>query len=1063
MNYWMRKCKQLLPLLVVLFAGSLAQAQSTLSLQGVVQSEAGEALAGVSISGKDSATGQTFTIMSDEKGMFRIASLPVGNVYDFEFTHVGYNTYYLRSFKIMAGQNNSLLIRMAPADKSLDQVVVVGYGSQQRRFVTGSVAKVSGNELNDYSGSSFAQQLSGKAAGVLVSDASGLPGTDPKINIRGVGTLTAGTDPLIVVDGFPLTEGSSLNSINPQDIESMDILKDPASAAIYGSRAANGVLLISTKKGKNEKAKISLDIYTGFQQRADNLKLVDAYQAAKFLTAARDWGYVSKNPSNRSSSDDLATRISKGASLRERRLNYLQPYLDEQPGLTNTYWLDEIFEDAPMSNYNISVVGGNTNTNYYSSLNYFTQDGLALNTGLKRFSGTFKLNAKLSDKADFGFSFNPSYNMKKLIDNDGSFNDPISATVGATYPFFSPYNADGSLSISQQIAANTPEDGALVENPVAIALKLTNNRRAFRMFGNTYFSYKLLKNLTYKLLIGGDFTSVLHEKFNPSDVGWYRTPVASKQATAEETNMSSNNYLIEHTLTYAKKMGEHDVNVLAGYTFQKENGSATEVNGTNIPDNNIHNIAGAGSFAANSNKYRWVQISYLSRLQYIYKQRYITSFTFRSDGSSRFGANNYWATFPSVTTGWIFTKEDFFPQSGILTYGKLRATWGKSGNNQIGNYGSRALVRANTSPNSGYVFGNIPAIGFSAATTPNPNLSWETKVAYNIGLDLMLGRKLNFTAEYYNTDTKDLLLDVPVPFQSGFGISLQNIGSMRNNGFELSLSANKINIGEVQWDPNLNFSYNKNKVLSLAPGQTQIIAGSNSNIITKVGRPVAEIYGYQVTGVFKTEEQLANTPKLPGTLLGDYIVKDVNGDKVIDLQDWIPMGSYTPRFTYGFSNNFTWKNFNIGFSLIGIEGRTVHNITAASREESGEGFTIPSVHYYENYYDPNTNPDGTLAMPNFGNFSAARRSVRASNLFNMSGDYIRLRDAQIGYTFSPSFLKKASIKSARLYVSGNNLFTITKYRGFNPEGSPAAVLIGGQNNNNYPIARTYLIGCNITF
>lgn len=1027
---------------------------------GTVTAESGEVLPFVTvvIQTSDGKTVQGLT--SNEQGIFSTNALKVGNTYSFVFSYIGFETGYLKNYVVKEGVSNSLLMRLKPSVSTLEQVVVIGYGSQQKRFVTGSVSKISGEKLGAYSSSSFAQQLAGKAAGIVVNEASGQPGTNPQIQIRGIGTLTAGRNPLIVVDGFPLTEGTSLNYINPNDIENIEVLKDPASAAIYGSRAANGVILISTKKSRSEKVHVVLDLYAGIQQKADKVEYVDAYDAATFFSEARDWGYVSKNPANRSVNDNRATRISKGASLRELPLNYLEPYLQRQSGLTNTNWIDEIFRAAPMSNYNLAISGSTAKTSYYTSFNHFNQEGLIINNGLKRYSATFKIDSDISDKVSFGLSLNPSYTEQRFFNFNGGFDEPI-GMVTAMYPFFKPYNDDGSYAISQQIIANGPEDGALVENPVAVANLIKNNRSYFRMFGNTNFTYEIVKGLKYKLVFGGDFAQSTFDFYNPSFLGAYRTP-APKPATASETNATSNNYLIEHTLNFTKKLGLHDFNVLAGYSFQKENGLATAINGTNIADDNITNIAGASAFSAVPERDRWVQVSYLARLQYIFNQRYIASATYRTDGSSRFGANNKWGRFPSITAGWIFSQEEFFPKQKFVTFGKMRATWGKSGNNQIGSYGSLALISGGNGANN-YLFGSTLAPGFSASTTPNPNLSWETNTSYNFGLDLQLLNKIDLTAEYYNATTTDLLLNVPIPEQSGFSSSLQNIGQMRNTGVELSMSAANLRLGKIKGAVNGNISFNNNKVLALAPGQTQIFSGSQSNIITKVGDPVAVFYGYQVTGVFKTQEELNRLPKLPGTLLGDYIVKDENGDGAIDQKDWVPMGKYLPKFTYGFNSSLEYRNLQLSFSIVGVEGRKVFENNFATREESGEGFSMPTKYYFSNRYHPVNNPDGFLAQPNFGNFSANRRAVRASDLFTYDADFVRLRDAQLAYNLSGSWLKKLGISGAKVYVSANNLLTITKFRGYNPEATTNSVLTSGQSTSNYPVARTYLVGCNIQF
>ncbi|WP_159466782.1 TonB-dependent receptor [Dyadobacter sp. 3J3] len=1053
--------KRWLLLLWLVVIPFFSNAQSmTAQIKGAVVSMKGEELPGVTITMQQTGVATKDFTTTNEKGLFTIGNLAIGKIYDFSFSSVGFDTYFLKDFKINQQDNNSMIIRLTESATSLDQVLVVGYGTQSKRNVTGSISRVASKELATYSGSSFASQLSGKAAGVIINDYSAQPGSDPQIIIRGVGTLTAGRDPLIVVDGFPMTEGTSFNSINPNDIETIDILKDPASAAIYGSRAANGVILITTKKGKNESMKVSLDIFAGVQQRADKVEYVDAYDAAQYFTEARDYGYVSKNPSKRRITDDVATRKANGASLRELRLNYLQPYLDKKPGLTNTNWLDETFRKAAMSSYNVSVSGGTTKTNYYFSANYFNQQGLVINNGLKRYSGTIKINSEVSDRLSFSFNLNPSYSVQNYFNNDdnNSSFDPIAAT-GISYPFFSVYNPDGSFAISQQIIANTPEDGALAENAVALAKKIKNVRNNFRTLGNTYFEFKILDGLKFKTLWGADYRTNYFSYFNPSDVGAYRTP-APKPAEASETNGSAINYLIENTLTYSKAFGEHDINVLAGYSFQKQTNSNTAVTGTGIADDNITNIGGASAFAVNTDKYAWAQVSYLSRIQYAYKGTYLFSAAMRRDGSSRFGADNKWGFFPSFTAGWILSKEAFMPKTDLLTFAKLRATWGKAGNNQIGPYDSKALVSGGSAYN--YVYGNTLGSGFAASKTPNTRLGWETKTSVNFGVDLSFFNRLNVTVDYYNSTTSDLLLDVPVPEQSGFSSSIQNIGKVRNSGLELEFSGN-INLGKVKWNASANMAANKNKVLALAPGQTQIISGNESNFYTKVGGPVAELYGYNVTGIYKTQDAIDNSAHLAGTVVGDYVVTDTNGDGIVNSLDMTAQGSYFPKLTYGLTNDFSYMGFGLNFSLTGVSGRKIFDRQLSSQNESGEGFSVPTKYYFEHRYHPENNPDGFFGQPNMGNFSTARKSARASNLYYQNGDYIRIRSIQLSYTIKPSVLSMLKISAARVYVSANNLLTITKYRGFNPDATTGSVLTSGQAVSNYPVARSYQIGVNVTF
>jgi len=1033
----------------------------------VTDSQTGEALPGVSVLLKGTATGTT----TDTKGEFTLDVPDDGTLL---FSFIGYGTQ-----EISVNAQTSITVSLVANSSTLNEVVVIGYGELEKTRITGAVSQVKSKELNSYNGSSFAQQLSGRAAGVVINDASAQPGTNPQILIRGIGTLTAGRYPLIVVDGFPLSEGSSFNSVPPQDIETIDILKDPASAGIYGSRAANGVILITTKKGKSEKLQVTLDAYTGVQERADKMKYANAKEAALFFTEARDYGYVSKDPLRRSATDDRATRIANGASLRELRLNYLQPYLDGQPGLTDTNWSDEVFRKGTMQNYSLSFSGGSAKTNYFVSANYFNQEGIVINNSLRRYSGSIRLDSKLSKRIDFGLSLAPSVNIQNYFDNNGnSSNDPL-AGLEIMYPFFSPYNADGTLAISQQIIANTPEDGALAENPVALMNKIRYIRSFYRTFGNSFVSYELLKGLKLKTLVGADLVSNLADFYNPSDVGQYRG-AAPKPASAIEGRDLNINYLIENTLNYSLHHGEHSLDAVAGYTFQKEDAKNTSVTGSSIADNNLPNIGGASAFSVVANRYVWVQVSYLARAQYAYRNTYLFSATIRRDGSSRFGNNSKWGNFPSVTAGWIASNESFFPKSKALTFAKLRATWGQAGNNQIGSYSSKSQVVSGN-----YVYGNSPASGFGATTIGNPNLSWETKTSVDIGLNLEFLDRFALTADYYNSDTKDLLLNVPVPEQSGFSTSVQNIGKVRNKGLELELSANDIDLGAVKLSLSGNIATNKNEVLALAPGQKQILTGTESNFLTRVGGPVAQLYGYHVTGIFKTQEQINSTPHLPGTLPGDYIVEDITGEGQITQDDRKAFGTYNPKYTYGFSGNLSYKNFEFSFALYGIQGRTLYDRGMALQEESGEGFGVPSKYYFDHRYHPVDNPDGFLGQPNLGNFSNNRKAVRASNLFYKDADYLRIRNVQLAYNLPTKWLSGVNMTRVRIYATANNLFTFTKYRGFNPDGTPLdnGVANNGITNNNgltnttqinnvltngltsttYPVARSYVFGVTASF
>lgn len=1033
-------------------------ANQELKVTGTVSDENGEPLPGASVI----EIGTTNGTSTDFDGNYYLTVS--NNNAILEFSYVGFITK-----EIVVKNQQEINIKLQEDTNKLEEVVVIGYGKQSKAKVTGAVGKINAKELAKVSAVSLDQQLAGKMSGVVINQANGQPGASTNIVIRGVGTLTAGTNPLIVVDGYPLSEGSSLNSINTNDIENISVLKDAASAAIYGSRAANGVILVTTKKGnKNEDVKITLNAYGGFQQESSGVELIDAYQFAQFIKEARDWGYVSKDPTNRNESDPNSVRVTnriRGRNIdgRELNLDFLQPYLNNEQGLINTNWKDIAFRNAPMYNYDIAATGGNKKTKYYTSLGYFNQEGIVIGTNLERYSATINLETEVSDKIDFGITLKPSFTIQNSK-NQASRSSGALALIPLNLPYYSPYNEDGSLNISDQIEneqrviEGTRINGTPVENLLATSLNVKDNKKRYRTFGNLFLNAELVNNLKYKLLVGGDYDAYIKDFYYPQSIGSYRKPAPRKDASGNETKLYRYNFLVENTLNYSLKKDNHSFNALAGYTFQKEFINSSYIKGTGYADDNIENIAGASSFTASHSSSIWTLESYLARIQYDYQSKYLMSVAIRADGSSRFGKNNRWGYFPSLSAGWVFTKENFFPENDIISYGKLSASWGKTGNNQIGNYSSQALVTT-----SNYVFGDALAPGFITTTSPNPNLGWEIASSLNIGIDIRMLNKLNISAAYYKTNTTDLLLNLPVPQQTGYNKVIANIGEMENKGFEFEVAGNDFKIGNVVTSFKANLTTYKNTVLALGADQKQIATGRDQNFITKVGHSIAEIYGYDIIGIYKTQQEIDNSTHLSGTLTGDYIVRDVNNDGKINADDKISKGSYIPDFTYGFGANVAYKGFNLSFDFTGIAGRTLMDGDMASLTEAGEGFSVPSRYYFENRYHPVNNPNGFLGQPNFGNFSNARKQVRSSVVVEKNnGDYFRLRNIRLAYDFPKTIVEKIKLSALQLYLSGNNVFTTTKYRGWNPDGTSTNILISGYNTGgNYPISKTYLLGVRI--
>lgn len=1023
----------------------VVQGQAMKKVHGKVTDSNGEAIIGANVVVKGKTTG-TITNIDGE------FELEMNDNDELQVTYIGYSPIYQR----VKGVNN-LIIKLQEDSQNLKEVVVIGYGTTSVKSSTGSISSIKSDDIRNYPSTNFASSLSGKLTGVQVSLPSGIPGSSPVIKIRGTGTLTAGSEPLIVVDGFPLTEGSSLNSINTNSIQSIEVLKDAASTAIYGSRGANGIIMVTTKTGMDSKPQVSLSANFGIQQRYDKLKLVDAYQMAQYMLEARNTGYVNKDPANRKEADSNTLRKQYGASKRELIPDYIQPYLNKVPGLTNTNWLDEIFQIAPIQDYNVAVNGGSEKAHYSFSAGYMNQKGIVIGSDFGKFSSNINLKLMPTKNITIGMSFSPSYSQNSSFDVGAGTNGNYLSMSTIMYPFFAPYSADGSLAISEQIKANTETDGALGESPVAFAKLITNKTDNARAFGNMYGEFTFQKNLKFKTSIGGDYESIKNEYFKPSELGAYRA-AAPQPTNASQNNSIRTNFLIENTLTYNKQFNDHFIQVLLGQSYQKEDQNYLKVTATNFSDNSITNIAGGSSYHVTPTKYSWSMISYFARLNYNFQNKYMFSGSIRRDGSSRFGANTKWGLFPAVSGAWLISSEEFLKENNTIGYAKIRASWGKSGNNQIPNYGSVALMEDNN-----YLTGGVLAPGTGILFSPNPNLSWEISSTWNFGVDMTLFEYLGLKTDFYIANTSNLLLEVPVPQQSGYTTSLQNIGKVRNTGFEIQLSTAKdLKIGVLQWNSSLNLSTNKNKVIALAPGQTQIIGSRKANI-TRVGGSVGELYGYEVIGLYKTKEQLNTLPTMPGTQIGDYIIKDINGDKKIDTNDKRSFGSPAPKVVLGWNNTLTYKHFDLTIDMYSELGKKIYSQTQSTNLDSGEGFAVPTKEYFKNRFHPINNPKGIYATPNMGNFSNARKEARTSNKYFNDASNLTIRNLRLAYTLPNSMVTKCGLQRAQIYFLANNLLVITPYDGMSLNGGTRDVLNQGYESYNYPLPRTFSLGININF
>ena len=1044
------------------YANSWEQDQEKILSGTITEQETGEPLIGAAIVVK----GTTVGTITDVEGNFRLSTPSDAKTLIVSF--LGFE-----SMEVEIGNQTTFDIAMDVEISSLNDVVVIGYGTEKKENFNGAVSKVETETLNNFSSANFEQSLAGLKSGIQIVGNNKNPGDNAVIQIRGISTLTAGTSPLIVVDGLPLTEGSTFSSINTNDIESVNILKDAASASIYGSRASNGVILITTKRGKKGSLQVSYDGYFGLQDRIDEFELADAYGTARFDLDARNFGYISGGP-GRSISDDNATRDANGGGKRSRLQPFLQDYVNGVPGLQNTNWTDEVFRTARQQSHTVNLMGGSENNDYSISIGYFDQENIIIESDYERFSNNIRFNSEITDRIRYGISTNLSYAISNPTgergwsdsqENAGQQADPAFSLI-LMQPYYPIYNPDGSLAIAAQLNDNNDNwDGPISESSVANVKLADFTQTEFRVFGNTYLEVEPINDLTFKTSFGGDFNSWQEEFFGPSTYGNYRTPVANNPTRGAQRDRTRENIITENILKYTPTFGLHNFNVLVGYSYQQELVDRLDLESQDFPDDNVRNIGGATTVAQRATKSKWALESIFSRLQYDYDSRYSLSASVRRDGSSRFGANTKYGTFASFSAGWTFSNEAFFPENDIVSFAKIRASWGQTGNNQIGNYGSIPGIG-----NDNYVIDGGLEAGAFISSSPNPDLSWETNSATNIGLDLgFLEDRILLTTEYYISTTEDILLDVPVPQQSGFSESLQNIGELENTGFELEVLGRGFNIGDLMIGFNANLTITDNEVKALGPDQDQIIANNGGmGFLTEIGSPIAQFYAYDIIGVYRNQADLDNDPitPLPGSEVGDYIVRDANGDGAVTAADRVTLGDYNPDFTYGFGLNLAYKGFDMSAQFYGIEGRKVSD-RMVYFAESGEGFFVPSQYYVDNYYSE-SNPNGFFRRPDFSSFSSAGRLTRASSLSVYDGDYFRLRSLQVGYTLPNDWVSKAGLSNARVYFTGNNLFNITDYRGYNSDGldtrsNERQTLTRGWINSSSPLTRFMALGLSLKF
>lgn len=1028
--------------LALMFLALVANAQ-TLEVSGKVTSmEDGESLPGVSIT----VSGTSMGVVSDADGMYKI-SIPDGANSTLVFSFIGF-----RTEKVSVGGRSVIDVQLVSDVQFLSEVVVVGYGTQKKRDLTGSVASVSSKDFEGMPVRSIDQALQGRSAGVQVTSNSGAPGGGVSVRIRGA-TSPNNNEPLYVVDGFPVTGG--LNYINPNDVESVEILKDASSAAIYGARAANGVVLITTKKGKEGTTSAALDVFYGFQEVA---KRMDLLNASEFATLANE-AYTN---SNQIPNPDWANPSGLGEG---------------------TDWQEAIFRTAPIQSYNLSVSGGNEKTKAFLSGNFFRQDGTIIGSHFKRFTVRMNLSHDVSKWLRFGANTTLSNESGRSVFTGDAFGSVVSRAL-MSIPTIPVYNTDGSYGVAP--VGQPLYYPASLDNPVALIEVPETGDKTRRVLGNAFMEIEPIKGLVYRMNAGADVSYYTSQSFNPT---FQRGPFNNPVANAGYSTNQNAGWLFENTLSYSRTVGKHFVSAVTGVTAQKSRFEYINGSARNFPNESIQVLdGGAPNDALNPNNRsvggsfsEYAIASYLGRLNYTFNDRYLVSATFRRDGSVRFGPNNRFAFFPAYSVGWRISEESFMSGVPIVSNLMLKGSWGKLGNDNIGNFGYLATLIPG---NRQYTLNQAVAPGIIFSRIPNPQLKWESTTVTNVGFDLGLrSDQITFSAAYFIKRTDDLLINQPLPLSAGVRGNSQvlNAGSVENRGFEFDLGYRKSN-GPFTWSINANLTTLKNEVISL--GDAKEIFGisptGNFNNITRsvVGQPLGSFYGFVTDGIFQTQEEIDESAQSDQNNLapGDRRYKDIAGppdengnptgpDGFITDHDRTNIGNPFPDFFYGLSFNAAYKGFDLVLFLQGVQGNEIFSVNKRQLSEikfyNGAGVSNVSREALSRWTGPGTSNEYPRAV-----YNNDANNGRASDFYVEDGSFLRFKNVQLGYTFPAELMKRVSITKLRMYVSAQNLFTITKYSGFDPElgatpNGDNRQISTGIDIGTYPVSRTITFGVNL--
>jgi TonB-linked SusC/RagA family outer membrane protein len=1002
-------------------------------ITGKVTDDTGSGLPGVTVSLK----GTTTAVGTDNNGNFRIEVPNDQAVLVFSF--VGYI-----SKEVTVSDKSVVNVTLRTDSKSLNEVVVVGYGTQKRANVTGAVSSVSGKTLSALPVGGVDQALQGRVAGLTVTN-NGSPGTAPIIQIRGVSSVGYGSDPLYIIDGFP----GSIGSLDPRDIQSVDVLKDASAAAIYGSRATNGVIIITTKKGSSGKVQLSFDSYAGFQEVTKKYDLLNTSQYLQYERALDGAAGIGLPP--RLQSANFNKPIYAGSS---------QTFAE-----TNTDWQSAYFQKGILQQHDISLSGGNDVSRFFTSAGYFDQAGITVGTNFSRKNFRMNSDHNLNKFITIGETFNVAETRQRFGIPPGN-RTPLTNVIRMQpyLPIYDPYNLGGYYGPQSSF------DGSDPVNPIEQALINENRNFGMGIHGNAYLTVKFTPWLKFNSTYGIDYGTNRQEQYTPiyNDGGTSSQPLAS---ITENTN-SGTTTLYTQQLTFDKTFGKHHVSAVAVYEAQT-NRSDSQNSFGNQNNNVIRTLNNATNITTNYTYGTNVLESLVGRVGYDFEGKYLISGSIRRDGLSVWAPGHKYENFPAASVGWKVDQEDFMKDVKAVSELKIRAGYGVTGINGtvLGNYPYVSNVSAGgtTYPFNNSLSGSNLGNGSYYSALSNYFLHWEVTKSTNVGFDLGLFQNaFTLSAEVYKRNTDNLILTMPVPPSEGVGAPLANVGSMQNTGIELTAGYHKTT-GDFKYDITGVFGLDRNKVTSLTGAANgTITAGGDADFgggapitNTSVGQSIQYFYGYVVEGIFQNAADVSGHATQTGAAPGDLKFKDINHDGVIDANDRVNLGSYLPKFTYSLNYNATYKNFDVALFFQGVYGNKIFNAERIIEEGMARLFNS-DVNVLRAWTPTNTNTNIPRAISGDPN-----SNVRPSTRWIEDGSYLRLKNLQLGYSLSPNWLKTATanyVSKVRVYLSATNLFTITKYTGLDPEiGSKNGTLTNGIDYGQYPSPRALEAGLQVTF